>query len=220
MDSSHITQSTQQAATWLKQGQLLAYPTESVWGIGCDAYNEEAVSEILTIKQRPIDKGMIVVTDSLARIQPLIETLPSLQQKRLLNVQLAQPLQPSNDNHRKNTNDVERIISPCRRAQTWLLPLPEQNNIPAWITGAHHSVAVRIIDHPLIKKLCHQIVSKHNPYGFIISTSCNIAGEPPAKTLSEAYNYFDSVIYYLEGQSLGYTQPSQIIDAITGDIVR
>ena len=45
-----ITNDPKQAAQWLKQGKLLAYPTESVWGIGCDAYNKEAVEQILTIK--------------------------------------------------------------------------------------------------------------------------------------------------------------------------
>ncbi len=48
-----ITDSVVQAAKWLKEGQLLAYPTESVWGIGCDAYDEVAVQRILDIKQRP-----------------------------------------------------------------------------------------------------------------------------------------------------------------------
>ena len=59
-----VTDSVVQAAHWLNQGQLLAYPTESVWGIGCDPFDKSAVQQLLTIKQRPQDKGMIVVTDS------------------------------------------------------------------------------------------------------------------------------------------------------------
>ena len=63
------TDTVKQAAEWLQAGKLLAYPTESVWGIGCDPFNELAVQQLLAIKQRPIDKGMIVVTDRAVRIE-------------------------------------------------------------------------------------------------------------------------------------------------------
>ncbi|WP_201530415.1 L-threonylcarbamoyladenylate synthase, partial [Psychrobacter sanguinis] len=71
--TSFTTDSVIQAAKWLKEGQLLAYPTESVWGIGCDAYDEAAVQRILSIKQRLQAKGMIVITDSAERLMPLLE---------------------------------------------------------------------------------------------------------------------------------------------------
>ena len=64
MNNSTVFNSPAEASQWLKQGNLLAYPTESVWGIGCDAYDEQAVKAILAIKNRPINKGMIVATDS------------------------------------------------------------------------------------------------------------------------------------------------------------
>ena len=48
-----ITTSVTEAAQCLKQGQVLAYPTEAVWGLGCDPYNEQAFLDILQIKQRP-----------------------------------------------------------------------------------------------------------------------------------------------------------------------
>ena len=76
LNTQNITTEIEQAAQWLQQGKLLAYPTESVWGIGCDAYNEEAVNQILTIKNRPAEKGMIVVTDNIDRVRPLIDQLP------------------------------------------------------------------------------------------------------------------------------------------------
>lgn len=203
------TQSVTQAAQWLIAGKLLAYPTESVWGIGCDAFNEEAVQQLLTIKQRPIHKGMIVVTDSAARIAPLLESLSAEQHQAILESWHISP----------------NIVS--QQAHTWLLPLPEQLeiSIPAWITGAHNSVAVRVIAQPLIQQLCAQVVSVSNPYGFIVSTSCNPSGQSPALSLEQAQAYFMNSkfaqrVAYLQGDTLGYELPSQIHDALTGQLLR
>ena len=60
---------------FLQAGHLLAYPTEAVWGIGCDPFNETAVKQILSIKNRPMHKGMIVVTADIALIQPFLQPL-------------------------------------------------------------------------------------------------------------------------------------------------
>ena len=55
-----ITTSVTEAAACLQQGQVLAYPTEAVWGLGCDPYNQQAFLEILRLKQRPIDRKSVV----------------------------------------------------------------------------------------------------------------------------------------------------------------
>ena len=204
---STIASSVSQAANSLKAGQLLAYPTESVWGIGCDPYNEAAVQRILAIKQRPQAKGMIVVTDSAERIAPLLAGLDDVQRESILN-----SWQTDSDNA-----DPE-----YQQAHTWLLPVPQTfaSTIPSWITGQHPTVAVRVIAHPLIRELCEQLVSAHNPFGLLVSTSCNPSGQPPASTFSEAYAYFGEQISYLQAATLGYTLPSQIRDATTGLIIR
>ncbi len=204
-----ITHSMMQAAQWLSQGHLLAYPTESVWGIGCDPFNQRAVAQLLLLKQRPIDKGMIVVTDSAARLLPLLEPLNVNQRQRILDSWTIAP----NAQH--------------KQAHTWLLPLPESLSvpIPTWITGVHHSVAVRVIAHPLIQQLCAQMLSADNPYGFIVSTSCNPSNQPPAVSLMQAQSYFKNHQYaehigYLQGETLGYQLPSQIHDALSGQVIR
>lgn len=207
-----ITDSVIQAAHWLKKGQLLAYPTESVWGIGCDPFNQQAVMQLLTIKQRPIEKGMIVVTDSTSRLTALLEVLTAVERQTVL-----------------DSWQDDSINATAKQAHTWLLPIAENLpvTIPPWITGAHDSVAVRVINHPLIKQLCAQVVSESNPYGFVVSTSCNPSGEPPAISLSEAQSYFlndrlhlNKDVGYLKGETLGYQLPSQIGDALTGQIIR
>lgn len=214
-----ITTSPEQAANWLKQGLLLAYPTESVWGIGCDAYNQAAVEQILAIKNRPSEKGMIVVTDSIERIKPLLQQLPQQRQQQIM----ASWSQQASDEVGANS----------RQAHTWLLPLKEaqfknqskpdnqlQEKVPYWITGKHDSIAIRVIAHPLIAQLCEQMVSSTNPYGLIVSTSCNPSGETPAKSFEQAYAYFRQDIAYLQGETLGYVLPSQISDALSGQVIR
>ncbi|WP_298870122.1 Sua5/YciO/YrdC/YwlC family protein [uncultured Psychrobacter sp.] len=224
-----ITDSVVEAVRWLQDGQLLAYPTESVWGIGCDPFNQQAVQQLLAIKQRPLEKGMIVVTDSASRLTALLDYLSDEQRQLVL------------DSWRNDFNsDAE-----TKQAHTWLLPLAPNLPvaIPAWITGAHNSVAVRVIDHPLVQQLCQQVVSAHNPYGFVVSTSCNPSGQPPALSLADAQSYFlnnnnvanisphlytnDSAningneqVGYLKGETLGYLLPSQISDALTGQVIR
>ncbi len=205
----NIGQNPLQASTWLQQGRVLAYPTESVWGIGCDAYNAAAVQQILAIKQRPIEKGLIVITDSAQRIEALLVNLSPSKRRMVLDSWNNPPA----ESH--------------KQAQTWLLPLKVPNSqadmagqIPKWITGQYDSLAVRVINHPLIQNLCQAMVSETNPYGFIVSTSCNPTGQPPATSLTKAVAYFGQQVDYLQGSTLGYTLPSQIKDALTGGIIR
>lgn len=202
-----ITDSVIQAAKWLSEGELLAYPTESVWGIGCDAYDQAAVQRILDIKQRPQSKGMIVITDSAERLAPLLDALDDAQRQQVINSWQTDSA----------TDDLQ-----YRQAHTWLLPIPSTlaTTIPPWITGQYQTVAVRVIAHPIIRQLCQQMVSSHNPFGLLVSTSCNPSGHPPASTFDEAYAYFGEQIRYLQAETLGYTLPSQICDAMTGKVIR
>ena len=209
--TTFITDSISQAAQSLKEGQLLTYPTESVWGIGCDAYNEAAVQRILDIKQRPQAKGMIVITDSAERLTPLLSSLKDEQRA---------PILKSWQTDSGHNNDDDELQ--YKQAHTWLLPIPQMlaTTIPPWITGQHQTVAVRVIAHPTIRQLCEQLVSANNPFGLLVSTSCNPSGQPPAMTFDDAYAYFGEHISYLRAETLGYTLPSQIRDATTGLIIR
>ena len=205
-----ITDSISQAAQSLKEGQLLAYPTESVWGIGCDAYNQQAVQRILDIKQRPQAKGMIVITDSAERLAPLLSSLTDEQRDPILKSWQI-------DSGHNNDDSLQ-----YKQAHTWLLPIPQTlaTTIPSWITGQHQTVAVRVIAHPIIRQLCQQLVSAQNPFGLLVSTSCNPSGQQPAMTFDDAYAYFGEQVSYLQAETLGYTLPSQIRNATTGLIIR
>lgn len=187
----------------LKQGKLIAYPTETVWGVGCDAFCEKAVMTLLDLKNRPIDKGLIVLTDSVERILPFLENLPAERQNEII-----------------ATWQIPQTIH--KQATTWLFPIPDGIKIPAWLTGSHHSLAIRVINHPTIAKLCVTLVDDDNPYGFLVSTSCNPATLAPAKDLATAMDYFgghDGVIF-LNDETLGYDKPSQIRCAVGGETLR
>ena len=187
-----ITTSVAEAASCLKQGLVLAYPTEAVWGLGCDPFNEAAFHEILRLKQRPIEKGVILLASSVNQIAHLLETLPPEMRAQVI--------------------DSWSNRAPTERATTWLLPAGE--HIPQWIKGQHAQVAVRVTNHPLCIALCNAF------NGFIVSTSANSAGLEPARSLQQASQYFGSELNYLNGDLGLSREPSKIIDASTAQVIR
>ena len=117
----------QRAADCVRAGGIIAYPTEGVWGLGCDPWNEAAVLRILRLKRRPVEKGLILVAASTRQIAALIEPLDAAQ-KRLLDASWPGP-------------------------NTWLVPDVDQL-VPPWIKGKFATVALRVSDHPLVRQLC------------------------------------------------------------------
>lgn len=187
-----ITTSVAEAAACLEQGQVLAYPTEAVWGLGCDPFNESAFLEILALKQRPVEKGVILLAGNISQVEHLLNNLDHAMRQQVIDTWSNQA---SNE-----------------RATTWLLPADE--SIPTWIKGNHTKVAVRVTNHPLCIALCNAF------NGFIVSTSANPAGEKSARSLQDVNQYFGSKLNYLNGD-LGLSQDaSKIIDAITGQVIR
>lgn len=194
------------AVAWLDKGGLLSYPTEAVWGIGCDPFNEQAVKSLLKLKNRPIEKGLIVITSSSFQVQAFLQPLP-IQNQQIIE---------------QSWNTVH---NPVRQATTWLFPIPPNlpRPIPDWVTGGRDTLAIREIAHAKICRLCDEFSifrDSNNPYGFLISTSCNPNGKPPATTLAQAQQYFGDTIAYFDDETLGFTEPSQIRHALTGEIIR
>lgn len=187
-----ITNSIAEAADCLKQGQVLAYPTEAVWGLGCDPFNQQAFQDILELKHRPVEKGVILLAGHLEQVEHLLQNLEFSLRNQVI----------ASWSNRQETE----------RATTWLLPADQ--HIPTWIKGQHPLVAVRVTTHPLCVELCDSFG------GFIVSTSANPAGLTPAKSLEEAQDYFGSSLHYLDGK-LGLSQePSRILNALTGEVIR
>lgn len=116
----------QRVARIVREGGVIAYPTEAVWGLGCDPWNEDAVYRLLAIKVRPVEKGLILVADNIRQFDFLLADLPEEWQ--------------------------DRVAASWPGPNTWLVP--HQNRLPDWITGQHASVALRVSDHPLVRELC------------------------------------------------------------------
>ena len=68
----------QAALDVLRQGGTILYPTDTIWGIGCDATNPEAVRKIFEIKQREDSKALICLVDSPGRLQRYVRNVPDV----------------------------------------------------------------------------------------------------------------------------------------------
>ena len=71
-------QDIRQAVEVLRKGGVILYPTDTVWGIGCDATNEEAVARVYQIKQRDDSKALICLVDSDSRLQRYVRNVPDV----------------------------------------------------------------------------------------------------------------------------------------------
>ncbi|KAA6183877.1 tRNA threonylcarbamoyladenosine biosynthesis protein RimN [Thiohalocapsa marina] len=114
------------AARALGAGQVVAYPTEAVYGLGCDPRDVAAVRRILAMKQRTEDKGLIVIAADFEALLPFVV-----------------PLDPVR---------MGRILASWPGPSTWLLPARAET--PRWLTGRHDTLAVRVTGHPIAAALC------------------------------------------------------------------
>ncbi len=114
----------------LKQQQVVAYPTEAVFGLGCDPRSESAVKKLLILKQRPVEKGLILVAHKLELLLPFINT------------------QQLHDQH------WDLITAHYDHPITWVVPANQDT--PKFITGQFSSLAVRLCTHPAVAQICEQ----------------------------------------------------------------
>ena len=125
MSSWHL----KQAARILKSGGVIAYPTEAVYGLGCIPEDFAAIQRILSLKQRPMHMGLILVAADIEQVEPYVN-FPT--QTIRENVQQSWP------GH-----------------VTWVLPAT--TTVPFWISGSHSTVAIRVSTHPQIRELCRNV---------------------------------------------------------------
>ena len=71
-----INEEIEKACQELKEGGVILYPTDTIWGIGCDATNEEAVKKVFGIKQREDSKAMLVLVDSDVKVNFYVKDVP------------------------------------------------------------------------------------------------------------------------------------------------
>ncbi|MGO3405993.1 L-threonylcarbamoyladenylate synthase [Marinomonas sp.] len=110
----------------MRQGGVVAYPTEAVWGLGCDPFNESAVKKILSLKSRAMEKGLILVASNPSHLLPWTKTLSAESATRL----------------------TSRTLIPT----SWVVP--DTHIAPEWVRGQHASVAIRLSQHAPVQALC------------------------------------------------------------------
>ena len=173
----------------LKQGGVIVYPTEAVFGLGCDPDNQQAVEHLLAIKQRPVEKGLILIADNYGQLLKYVDDAKIPMDKRA------------------------DIFSSWPGAITWVMPAAK--NTPKWLTGQFDTIAVRVTNHPTVKRLCQELDKP------LVSTSANLSGHDTVISIAMAKNEFaEQVAFYVDEPLGGNTQPSTIKDVMTGKVFR
>ncbi|PJK09342.1 tRNA threonylcarbamoyladenosine biosynthesis protein RimN [Lysobacteraceae bacterium NML08-0793] len=126
--SQHGSATAREAADILVAGGLVLYPTEGVWGLGCDPRNPAAVRRLLQIKQRPVEKGLILIAADEAQLASFI------------------------DMARLDAEQQAAVRASWPGANTWIVPASA--NAPDWIRGAHSGIAVRVCAQAEVIALC------------------------------------------------------------------
>lgn len=177
-----------QALEALHHQRVIAYPTEAVFGVGCDPDSETAVTRLLDLKQRPVDKGLILIAASYEQLKPYIDDTALTASQR------------------------EAVFSRWPGPVTFVFPA--LSTTPRWLTGRFDSLAVRVTDHPQVIELCQR-------YGKpLVSTSANLSGQPPCRTTDEVLAQFGADFPVVAGPTGGRLNPSEIRDALTGELFR
>ncbi|MCF6254669.1 MAG: L-threonylcarbamoyladenylate synthase, partial [Thiomicrorhabdus sp.] len=115
--------SVAQAVSRLRSGEVIAYPTEAVYGLGCNPFDLQSVETLFHVKQRPFEKGVILVAASVAQVLPYVEL--------------------------QDETWEEAVLKTWPGPGTWVLPAKE--GVPDWGTGGRKTVASRVSDHPVIQ---------------------------------------------------------------------
>ena len=110
----------------IQQGAVIAYPTDTVWGLGCDPLNFDSITRLLRIKQRPLHKGLILLARCLDDCKNFID--PEL-----------------------TPTELEQLNQTGEHPITWLIPASQQ--CPFWLRGDSNDIAIRISKHAFIQKI-------------------------------------------------------------------
>jgi len=116
------------AAERLRNGAVLAYPTEAVWGLGCDPWNAVAVRRLLAFKRRDEAQGLILIAARVAQLEVVVDWSCLSAERR------------------------NAVLASWPGPHTWLMPCP--SDTPGWLRGAHDTLAVRVTAHPVAAALC------------------------------------------------------------------
>ncbi|GAB3725103.1 L-threonylcarbamoyladenylate synthase [Flavobacterium koreense] len=156
---SDINTEVHNAYEVIKNGGIILYPTDTVWGIGCDATNEEAVKKIYDLKQRDDSKSMIVLMNGEKMMYNVFSAIPDLAWEIW---DLSNP----------SDGELEK-----QKATTLILDNPR--NVAANIIAEDKTLGVRLVKEPFCFKLMERMKRP------LVSTSANVSGNVTPKTFKE-----------------------------------
>jgi len=116
------------AAHQIRHGGVIIYPTDTVYGLGCDPMNARAIDYLNTLKQRDPDKGLILIANKIEYFNGYIKELSQ-----------------------KDRVKIQQTDEPT----SWIVAAEE--NTPLWLTGNNRTLAIRVTQHPVISELCNQL---------------------------------------------------------------
>lgn len=125
---TRISGDVEEAARVLRDGGVVAYATEAVFGLGCDPTNRESIEKLLRLKQRPAHKGLILIAESEAQLHPFLD------------LQSITPV------------IWQQLRSTWPGPVTWLLPVA--GTVTSLLSGEHDTIAVRVTAHAQVRALC------------------------------------------------------------------
>jgi len=132
-----------EAVRTIYNGGIVAYPTEAVYGLGCDPLDGAAVELLLELKGRSVSKGLILIASDFDQLRPFVGRL--------------------------DASRMEPVLKSWPGPSTWILPAAK--HLPNWLTGARDTLAVRVTNHPIAAALCQAcntplVSTSANPSGF------------------------------------------------------
>lgn len=180
------------AVSALRDGGVIAYPTEYCFGLGCDPQNQKAIERLLNIKQRQKDQGVILIAANIEQVSDYadLDTLP----------------------------DLDLLSRSWPGPNTWLIPA--QDSVSTWVRGTHSTIAMRIPSYAVCRQLCREFggalvstsANRHGQESLLNAESVNI------EFGDEVDFVLDLPVQFQPSQTSA--KASTIRDAITGKQLR
>jgi len=179
------------AAAALRAGGVVAYPTEAVYGLGCDPRQAAALARLLALKQRPAERGLILIASEFDQLAPFLAPLDAAREAR--------------------------CAATWPGPVTWAWPAAP--DLPAALTGGRGTLAVRVTAHPVAAALCRAfggalVSTSANPHGSPPARDADAVRTAFGAAFGAA---LDAV---LDGPCGGAVGPTEIRDALTGAVLR